>query len=68
MNRNNIKNIEFINSDIIAKLNLLSNEYSVSFDTLINFAVLKFIGDVNLLRLLRSGKLDLTILSERVLS
>jgi hypothetical protein len=68
MNKDNIKNIEFTSHDIIAKLNLLSNEYSVPFDTLINFAVLQFIDDVNLLRLLRNGNLSLDYLSARVLS
>ena len=68
MNKNNIKNVEFVNSDIIATLNRISNDYSVSFDTLVNFAVLKFISDVNLLRLLRSGSIDLVNLSEKVSS
>ena len=68
MNKNNIKNIEFVNYDIIATLNRISNDYSVSFDVLVNFAVLNFIDDVNLLRLLRTGKLDLTALSEKVSS
>ena len=68
MNNNNIKNIEFVNSDIIATLNRLSNEYSVHFDVLVNFAVLKLIDDVCLLRRLRCENLDLATLSERVLS
>ena len=68
MNNKNIKNIEFINSKILDTINRLSNEYSVSFDTLVNLAVLKFIDDVNLLRLVRTGNLDLIYLSEKVLS
>ena len=68
MNKQNIKNIEFINSQIIDKLNIISNEYAVSFDALINFAVLKLIDDVNLLRLLRNGSLNLACLSEKVSS
>ena len=68
MNKNSIKNIEFITFDIIAALNQLSNDYSVSFDALVNYAVLKFIEDVNLLRQLRSGELDPATLSEIILS
>ena len=67
MNKNNIKNIEFINSKIIDTLTLISDEYSVPFDTLVNIAVLKFIDDVTLLRLVRTGNLDITGLSEKVL-
>ena len=67
MNKENIKNIEFINSKTIDTLNTLSNEYSIPFDDLVNLAVLKFIDDVSLLRLLRTASLDLISLSEKVL-
>ncbi|MCL2773941.1 MAG: hypothetical protein FWD71_11390 [Oscillospiraceae bacterium] len=68
MNKENMKNIEFINLKLIDTLNRISAEYSVSFDTLINLAVLKFIGDITLLRKLREQNIDLTYLSERILS
>ena len=68
MNKNNIKNVEFISFDIIAALNQISNDYSVSFDALVNYAVLKFIEDVNLLRQLRNEELDLAALCERIIS
>ena len=67
MNKNNIKNIEFIDFDIIAALNMLSNDYRISFDTLVNYAVLNFIQDVNLLHRLRNDSLDLEDLSKKVL-
>ena len=67
MNKENIKNIEFINSKIVDMITLLSNEYTVSFDTLINLAVLRLIDDINVLRFVRSGNLDIIALSERVL-
>jgi hypothetical protein len=67
MNNENTRNIEFVHSEIISKLTQISNEYTVPFDTLVNFAVLQFIDDVNLLRLLRSGQLSLAYLNERVL-
>ena len=67
MNKENIKNIEFINSKIIDTLNRLSGEYSMPFDTLVNLAAMKFINDVNLLRMLRTGNLNLDCLSEKVL-
>ena len=68
MNNENTRIVEFTNPDIIFKLNLLSNEYTVPFDVLVNLAVLKLIDDVSLLRMLRNGNLNLTCLSERVLS
>ena len=68
MNKENIRNIEFINSKIIDTLVLLSNEYAVPFDTLVNLAVLKLIDDIKLLRLVRAESFDITSLSERVLS
>jgi hypothetical protein len=58
MNKENIKNVEFLNSTLVDKVNLISNEYSMPFDTLVNIAVLKFIDDVNLLRQLRNGSLN----------
>ena len=67
MNNENARIVEFFHEEIIAKLSLLSNEYAVTFDTLVNFAVLQFIDDVNLLRLLRKGELSLAYLNERVL-
>ena len=67
MNKNNIKNIEFINPKIIDTLILLSNEYSITFDAIVNIAVLKFIDDISLLRMLRTGGIDIISLSERVL-
>jgi hypothetical protein len=68
MSKNNVKNIEFVNSKIIDTLVLLSNEYAIPFDTLVNFAVLKMIDDIRLLRLVRTDSLDLNHLSERILS
>ena len=69
MNNNdkNIQNIQFANSEIINKLNLLSDEYAVPFDALVNFAVIQLIDNVNLLRMLRNGTLNLPYLCERLL-
>ena len=68
MNNQNIKNIEFISTKLIDTLNLISAEYSMPFDTLINLAALKLIDDISLLRNARNGNIDLTRLSERILS
>ena len=68
MNNENTKNVEFTNSKIIDTLSQISNEYSVPFDFLINFAALNLIDDVNLLRLIRTGTLNLDSLSENILS
>jgi len=67
MDRNNVKNIEFISPKLIDTLIILSDQYAVSFDDLVNIAVLKFIGDVNLLRLIRDEKVDIIALSEKIL-
>lgn len=68
MSKENIKNVEFINHKIIDTLNIISNEYLVPFDYLVNLAVLKLIDDVNILRNVRNDQLDLVYLSEKILS
>ena len=59
MNKENIRNIEFINSTIIDRITMISNEYSVSFDTLVNLAVKRLLEDIEFVRDLRAEKVEL---------
>jgi len=54
-----ILNVKFSNLLLFDRLYELSIEYSVSADLLINVAVKKLIDDVDLLRNLRSRKINL---------
>ena len=50
--------IEFTNSLLYDRLHILSIEYSVSVELLINVAVKRLINDVDFVRSLRVGKIE----------
>ena len=51
--------IEFTNSLLYDRLHTLSIEYSISVELLINVAVKRLINDVDFVRSLRVGKIEL---------
>ncbi len=51
--------VQLADAMLYDRLHILSAEYSISVETLINIAVRRLVGDVDFVRNLRTGKVEL---------